>query len=88
MMDFKNILQVIADSMFGGDLTIVGLLAYSVIILIVLGLTRKAFPTMIIALPVTFVFNLMGFINQDMMILLIIIVVLGLAWTSRNVWKD
>lgn len=79
-------MEIIGDTFFGGDTTLAGIVTYSIIIMVILALTKRAFVTLLISLPVTFVFSQMGVITQDLMILLIIVAVLGMAMTSRNMW--
>ena len=88
MMDFNGLVDVVAQTFFGGDVTIAGLVIYSMVILVILALTRRAFITLLISLPITFIFTTLGWLPQEMVILLIIVAVLGMAMTSRNIWKD
>jgi hypothetical protein len=48
-------------------------------------LVKNLTATLIVSLPITLVFSSMGLISGDMMILIIIITVLGLAMVSRGV---
>lgn len=61
---------------------------YVVVLLVLFALTRKTQQTLIIALPTTFIFNVLGVLSTDMMILLIIVTVLALAFTARNAWRS
>lgn len=88
MMDLNGLIEVLADTFFGGDVTIAGIVIYTAVLMVVLALTRKAFITLLIALPVTFVFTSLNILSHEMMIMMIIVVVLGLAYTSRGVWRD
>ena len=88
MMDLNGIIDVLASTFFGGDTVVAGIVIYSMVLLIILALTRKAFITLLISLPVTFVFTSLNVLSQEMMILMIIVVVLGLAYTSRGIWRD
>ncbi len=88
MMDLNGLIQIVADTFFGSDVVVAGIVIYSAVLLVILALTRRAFITLLIALPVTFVFTQLHVLSQDMMIMLIIVVVLGLAYTSRNMWRD
>ena len=88
MMDMNGFIQLVADTLFGGDVTIAGIVIYSMVLLVVLALTRKAFVALLVSLPVTFVFTQMNIISQELMIMLIIVAVLGMAYTSRTMWKD
>lgn len=88
MMDITELLQIIGDTFFGGNAELAGVVVYSILIMVVLALTRKAFITLVVSLPITFVFSELKIIPTELMILLIIVAVLGMAYTSRNIWKD
>lgn len=79
--DMQSILSV---SFFNGDMTIAGLVMFVVIMGVVFYVTRNVFQSLIIGLPIMLIFGQLGVITNDMMVLLIIISVLGLAFTARN----
>ena len=58
------------------------------VLLVLIVFSKKLSTALIVALPVTYVFSLLGVLSQDLMILLIIVTVLGLAYTTRDVWRD
>ena len=88
MIDLQGLIQVLADSFFGGNTLFGGIVILTMVMLVVVALTRNAFVSLLISLPVTFVFSSLNIIPQEMMILMIIVAVLGLAYTSRNIWRD
>lgn len=61
---------------------------YILVLVAIFALSRKTTQTLIIAIPVTLVFSALGVLSIDLMVLLIIMTVLGLAFTARNVWRD
>lgn len=67
---------------------IAGICMYILILVAIFALTRKTTQTLIIGLPVTLVFSILGVLSTDLMILLIIVSVLGLAATAQKVWRD
>lgn len=79
--DMQNILGM---SFFNGDTTIAGLVMFAVLMAIVFYVTRNIFQSLIIGLPIMLVFGQLNVITNDMMVLLIIISVLGLAFTARS----
>lgn len=87
-MNLTELMDVIGNTFFGGDAQLAGIITYAIVIMVVLALTRRAFITLVVSLPVTFVFTSLGILPQDLMILLIIVAVLGLAMTARGIWKD
>ena len=88
MMDLTDLMDVIGTTFFGGDAQIAGIVIYSILIMVVLAITKRAFVTLVVSLPITFVFSMLGVLPQELMVLLIIVAVLGMAVTSRNIWRD
>lgn len=84
IFDFQDL---ISTEFFGGDLQLGGLVMYAFVLMLLFGLTRKTQQTLILSIPVTLVFSTLGVLNTDLAVLLIIVTVLGLAFTVRNVWK-
>lgn len=85
MLQFSDVQVLIADTFFGGNTTIAGLIMFTVVLVILFALIKNLTATLITSLPITLIFSSMGIISGDMMILIIIITVLGLAMVSRGV---
>lgn len=85
MITLTDIQNMLGDSFFNGDLTLAGLALFAIAIIIIFALTKNVFQSLVIGLIVTGIFSYMGILTSDMMILLIIVIVLGLAMTARNV---
>lgn len=79
-----NDVQYMVSDFFNGDLTLAGLAIFAVVIVLIFALTKNVFQSLVIGLVTTGIFSYMGVLSNDMMILLIIIIVLGLAMTARN----
>lgn len=88
MLDLANITQIVADNFTGGNTEIAGMLIFTVCLAIVFVFVRKVFAALVISLPMSFIFSTMGIVSQELMILLVIVAVLGLAVSSRKVWSD
>lgn len=88
MIDLQTLIQIISDNLFGGNTTIGGIIIMAMALLVIAAIVRNAFVTLVISLPVAFIFSTLNIIPQEMMILMIIVAVLGLAYTSRNMWRD
>ncbi len=88
MLDLTDITQIVANNFTGGNTEIAGMLIFTVCLAIVFVFVRKAFAALVISLPMSFIFSTLGIVSQEMMVLLIIVAVLGLAFVSRNVWSD
>ena len=87
MIDFSELTGIVADSFFGGNLELAGLVIFSFALAMMFALTKSPYATLILAMPIAFVFSSMGFIGEDMLILLIIVIVVGLAYSGRNIWS-
>ena len=89
MITLTDLQELIGVSFFDGNDVIGGIVIYTVVLAIVFVLSNKNTTTaLILSLPITLVFTTLGVLSSDMMILLIIVTVLGLAYTTRNIWRD
>ena len=85
MLEFGDIQSIVAEAFFNGDQVVAGVLMFTVVLAVMFALTKNVFQTLVLAMPVTFIFSVLGILSSDMTILLIIVVVLGLALTSGRV---
>lgn len=88
MLDLTDLTQIVANNFTGGNTEIAGMLIFTMCLAIVFVFVRKAFAALVISLPMSFIFSTLGIVSQEMMVLLIIVAVLGLAFVSRNIWSD
>ena len=84
MITLTDIQYMLGDTFFNGDLTLAGLGLFAFAIILVFVLTKNVFQSLVVGLILTGIFSFMGIITADMMILLIVIIVLGLAMTAKN----
>lgn len=84
MITLQDIQNILGEQFFNGDLTLAGLGLFAITIILVFVLTKNVFQSLVVGLIATGIFSYMGIITSDMMILLIIIIVLGLAMTARS----
>ena len=87
MITLNALTEILGNSFFDGNSTIAGIVIYVVVIALIFGFCHNAFQTLIISMPVTFIFSLLGILNDDLMILLIIVSVMGLAFASKDSWS-
>lgn len=87
MINPTQFIDMIGSAFFGGSSELAGLVVYVVVLGLLFAFTKNVFQTLIIALPVTFIFSGagLGILPADMVLILVVIVVLGLAMTSRKV---
>lgn len=88
MITLDQLQSLLADSFFSGSELIAGIIIYVVVLMVVFVLSKKMTTALILTLPITYIFSLLGVLAQDLMILMIIVTVLGLAYTTRDVWRD
>ena len=88
MLDLADITQIVADNFCNGNTDIAGMLIFTVCLAIVFVFVKKAFAALVISLPMSFIFSTLGIVSQELMVLLVIVAVLGLAISSRKVWSD
>lgn len=86
MMQLNELVEIVGISFFNGSTDQAGLVIYALLIAGIFGVTRNVFQSLVLALPVTFLFSVLNLLPQDMVILLIIVVVLGLAMTAKGSW--
>lgn len=84
MITLNDIQYMLGDTFFNGDLSLAGLGMFAVAIILIFVLTKNVFQSLVVGLVATGIFSYMGVLTADMMILLIIVIVLGLAMTARN----
>lgn len=86
MIQLNELVDIVAIEFFGGSVSQAGLVIFALAMVCIFGATRNVFQSLVLGLPVTFLFSMLGLLPTDMVVLLIIVVVLGLAMTSKGVW--
>ena len=87
MLNFSDFQEIFATSFLDGDLAIAGILIYAAVMIIIFAATRNTTHSLLISLPITLVFSMLGILSTDVMILLIIVTVLGLAVSAKDAWR-
>lgn len=87
MITFSDFQEIFATSFLDGDMAIAGILIYAAVMIIIFAVTRNTTHSLLISLPITLVFSMLNILSTDLMILLIIVTVLGLAFTTKGVWR-
>lgn len=86
MIQLNELVDIIAINFFGGSIDQAGVVIFALVMVGIFAVTRNVFQSLVLALPITFLFSMLGLLPSDMVVLLIIVVVLGLATTSKRVW--
>lgn len=85
MITIDQFTDIVADSLFSGDTMVAGVVIFVVTLAVVFMLMkRNVFASLVIAIPVTFVYSMMGILSLDLTLILIVICVLGLATVSKK----
>lgn len=89
MISLSEFTDILAGSLFDGDTNVAGIIIFTMVLATVFVLMRKnTFASLLIAIPIAFVFSLMGVLSADMAVILIVICVLGLATVSKKALGD
>lgn len=89
MLSFNDIQDLIAVNFFDGQADLAGMVMYLAVLGLILAITRgNAFYALIAGMGATMFFSAIGIISPEITILLIVVSVLGLAYTSRRIWSD
>lgn len=89
MITLNDLTDLVGNTFFDGNIAVGGIIIYIFVMAVVFVLSRKNITTaLILGLPVTLVFSMLGILSSDVLILLIIVSVLGLAYATRNAWRN
>ena len=89
MLSLQEVQELIANEFLDGSMELAGIGIYIMAVLIIFALTNKnPFMALIVGMGITIMFSLMGVLSTELTVLLIIVSVLGLAYSSRAVWRD
>lgn len=89
MITIDQFQDILAGSLFGGDASIAGIVIFIVTLAVVFVLMKKnTFASLLLAIPVAFVYSAMGVLSTDMLVILIVVCVLGLATVSKKTLGD
>lgn len=79
MITFSTIQEVLAETFFDNNMQIAGMMMYVVFLIIAFVLTKNLIAVMVISIPITLIFASMGILAGDLLIVMIIVLVVGLA---------
>lgn len=85
MISASQFIQLVADNFTGGDTYVAGVLIFAVVMALIIAIVSGYSMTaaLISILPVALIFGLMGILTTDLMILILIVAILGLALYSK-----
>lgn len=85
MITIDQFVGIVGQSLFGGDIGAAGVVIFAVTLAAIFMVMKKnVFASLLLAIPTAFVYTMLGVLSSDMMVILIVICVLGLATTSKR----
>lgn len=82
-MDFQEILGI---TFFDGNYEIAGIIMYVAVLALMFVFIKNKSNALILAMPITLVFTLLGILTSEVTILLIVVIALMLAFNSKKVF--
>lgn len=85
MLTIEQFQSLLGSSLFGGDAMIAGLVIFAVTLAILFVVLQKnLFASLLVAIPVTFIYSAIGVLSADLMVIMIIVCVLGLTAVGKR----
>lgn len=85
MITIDQFQSILGDSFFGGDAAVAGVVIFAVTLAIVfVMMKRNVFGSLLISIPVAFVYSMLGILSADLMVIMIVVAVLGLATAGKK----
>lgn len=89
MITLNDLQDLLGITFFDGNTQVGGIVIYVMAMAIIFVLSKKNLTTaLVLGIPVTLIFATLGLLSSDVMVLLILVSVLGLAYSSRAIWRD
>lgn len=89
MITLNELTDLLGNTFFDGNTAVGGIVIYILALAVVFVLSKKNITTaLVLGLPMTLIFNMIGILSSDVMILMIIVTVLGLAYATKDVWRN
>lgn len=89
MIDLAQFQELLANSLFGGDMGIAGIVIYVTVLAVIFVIFKKDYHIgIIIMIPVTLVFSLLSIVPSEATLLMIVIAVLVLAMGAKKTFGD
>lgn len=87
MMQFTDVIQIVADSFFNGSLMVGGVVVLVTILALIMAFSKKLVTTMVLGIPIIMMFAYLRLLPDEITLVMLVVVVLGLAYASRGVFK-
>ena len=79
MITFSTIQEVLSETFFDNNMQIAGIMMYIVFLVIAFWVTKNLVAVMVISIPMTLIFASMNILSGDLLIVMIVVIVVGLA---------
>ena len=87
MIQLNDLFTILADSFFSGDVGLAGVVVLVVVLCVVMAFSKKLVTTLILAVPITMMFAFMGYIPQEIGLVMLIIIALAIALETRGAFN-
>lgn len=87
MIQVNDLFTILADSFFSGDVGLAGVVVLVVVLCVVMAFSKKLVTTLILAVPITMMFAFMGYIPQEIGLVMLIVIALAIALETRGAFN-
>lgn len=89
MITIEQFQSLLGDSIFSGDAMVAGIVIFAVTLAVIFViLDKNVFASLLVAIPVAFVYSVLGVLSSDLMVIMIIVCVLGLVAVGKRTLGD
>lgn len=87
MIQFSDFIQIVADSFFSGSLYVGGVVVLVTILAVIMAFSKKLTTTMVLGIPIIMIFAYLRVLPDEITLVMLIVIVLGLAYSARGVFR-
>lgn len=87
MLSLADVQDLISQTFLDGNTALAGVAMFGLVIIAIFGLLRSAFMALLAGMVAALFFTIAGVLPSELAVLMIIVSVLGLAYTARNSWS-
>ena len=78
-MSVSDIMTEVANAFFAGSETVAGLAMYTLIIMLIFAVSKNRQAALVMMLPLSVLFNILGILGTDMTVITLIVAILALT---------
>lgn len=87
MIQFTDVIQIVADSFFGGSLYVGGTIVLITVLAVIMVFSKKIATTLLLGVPVVMIFAYLGVLPDEITLIMLVVIVVGLAYTTKDVFR-